>query len=194
MKCAYQDVLYNDTKSNMMTIYQSISIVALREVYGFGFGRFSRYCREIESDIGKTVAFYSENRWRGQAEGVLSSYSSACGTLADMGVRLDAIDERYAYEIFAPIVANKKAQKRIDDRLDFLRSCDKTMGVIWLSSMIWLHDTYGYGAVKLTRYYTRCRELMAGFSRVYLAFDNYGTIKYRDDLVRQADEAGVRIS
>ena len=197
MKCAYKQVQEKEQFSvvteSMIAIYQGISILSIRECFGFGIGRFERYCGEVVSDMDGLISRYQEPGEHGRSEGVYDAYYASRRAVKDIGVDTDEIEGRYKPAQYAPTIGGKEAQKRLMDRLVFLNSMELSVGVLWYTSMLWLHDEYGFGAVRLSRYYNRCREMLGEFAQMYLRFENDKCAKYLYDMRARCEELGVLV-
>ena len=197
MKCAYkqaqQKERFSAATESMITIYQGISVLALRECFGFGIKRFERYCGEVVSDMSDLIAVYQGSEKDKNPDGVIDSYFSARRTIKDFGVDVDAIDREYKPDDGMNIIGGKETIRRFTDRKVFLNSVEVSAGVIWCSSMIWLHDTYGYGVLRLSRYYRRCKGMFREFAQSYLRFDNDKCAKFIQDLRDNCNALGVLI-
>ena len=198
MKCAYKKVQKNKqldaVSESILTIYKGISVVALRELFNFGFKRFSRYCEEVVVDAEVSFMHYQEDGEDGRSEGVLSAYYAMRRTVKDIGVDLDEIERSLRYETYARQYGGKNTQERVADRVEYLRSSEKAVGVLWMLSMLWLHDECGFGITRLSRYYRKCREMLVeGFATPYLHLDNAGATKFVNDLVKKCEDYGVMV-
>ena len=198
MKCAYKKVQQkqqlDEVSESILTIYKGISVVVLRELFHFGFKRYSKYCEEVVADADVSFMHYQEDGEDGRADGVISAYYAMRRAVKDIGVDLDEIERSLRYETYARQYGGKNTQERVADRVEYLRSSEKAMGVLWMLSMLWLHDVYGYGIARMSRYYRQCREeFMNGFVKPYLHLDNDNASKYVSDLVKKCEEYGVSI-
>ena len=197
MKCAYKQVQhkkrFSDVTESMISVYQCISILALRECFGFGIGRFVKYCEEVVSDMDGLITRYQESGPDGRIEGVYDAYYAARRAVKDIGVDTDEIEGKYKPEKYAREIDAKEMRKRTTDRLVFLHSTELSVGMMLFTSMLWLHDEYGYGITRLSRYYDKCRERLAEFYRLYLRFENEKCAKFLRNMREQCASFGVEI-
>lgn len=197
MKCAYKLVQQHSQiesiSDSMIRIYEGVSVVALREVFGFGFGRFSKYCVEVVADVDGLLARYQELEGVDKPDSIYSSYYAARRYVKDIGVNLKGIEDDFNAEQYIRLIGGKKTAKRIEDRCKYLRDVHDTVGILWMVSMLWLHEQYGYGSIRLERYYRKCNELFSEFAKKYIALDDRFCYKFVGDLERECNDLGVEI-
>lgn len=196
MKCAYKQAMESkalgDATESMLSVYLGISVCALRELFGFGFKRLSKYSKEMVEDAEQIFSQYQDGD--DVADGVLTSYYAARRAVKDLGVDLDLIERETRCDAFESLWGGAARRKRVEDRRDYLTRIERTVGTLWLLTMLWLHDEYGFGYERLGRYYRKCQEtLMTEFSAPYLQLKNETLQKFFDDLKQKCEEFGVAV-
>ena len=181
--------------SDMMSIYLGISVLTLRELWGFGYERNSKYADNLSTLFDDWFEFYRQHGTEGRIETVGDVYYAAKRDVRDLGVLVDEIEKRCA-----PFVVEKKEKYQRgnpESRMEFLKATDESMASIWFLTMLWLHEEYEFGAVRLSRYYKGCREMLEGFWIPYLKCSSEGDsecVAFRDKMIADCDSIGVNIA
>lgn len=185
-----------ETTSRFISIYIGISVMVLHELWGFGEGRLVKYINTINEMLSDGLDNYAERGDTERVQAVGNLYYASRRDLIDFGVEIEKIDKE-----FAPIEPSGWKQTYLSrgnpyERKVYLESIDLSVAPIWYLTALYLRETYGFGEVRLTRYYTECRKKYMEFWKSYLQCTVQGDLfctEYKKDLEKRSLELGVGI-
>lgn len=182
--------------SALMSVYMGISVIALHELWWFGQGRFETYVNTLNEMLSDGLERYKERGDTERVEAVGNLYYASRRNLTDAGVEIDKIDKEFAPSIPVGWKETYVSKGNPYDRRAYLESIDLSIAPIWYLSALYLRDAYGFGAIRLTRYYTRCRELFVEFWKEYMKCTEQGDefcSGYVERLSKKCLAMGVKI-
>lgn len=199
MKAAYGRK-YQDQKArqeslkSFMAIYHGIAIMTMRRLWGFGEKRIQKYVLSWSEMLDEGLDRYQEKRDYDRSEAVGNLYYASRRNVIDLGVDIKGLEKRYE-----PVIPESVPKRILDtgkpqERVSWLKTVDLVLGEFWYITILWLRDQYGFGAVKLTRFYDGCRERYSEFIEHYLkctSEDDEYCRKFLKDLVSGCDKLGV---
>lgn len=157
-----------ETTSSLMSIYLGISLTVLHELWEFGQGRCVRLVEALNPMIDGGLEHYKERGYMGANEGVANLYYVSRRDLIDAGVDVNAIEKEYTPVIPSEWKWTYTSKGNPIDRKAYLDAIDLSVSSIWYLTALYLREEYGFGKVKLTRYYTRCRQKFMEFWKPYM--------------------------
>ena len=184
------------TSSSLMSVYIGISVLALHDLFRFGHERQVKYVNTLNEILRDGLEHYRESGDTERVAAVGNLYSVSRRDIRDAGVEVEKIDKE-----FAPIEPSGWKQTYLSrgnpyERRAYLESIDLSMAPIWYLTALYLRETYGFGEVRLTRYYTECRKKYMEFWKSYLQCTVQGDLfctEYKKDLEKRSLELGVGI-
>ena len=182
--------------SDFMTIYLGISVIVLHDLYRFGTERQFRYVKALNEMMNDGLERYRERGDTERVEAVGNLYFASRRDLRDSGVEVAKIDRQYAPVEPEGWKQTRRSRGNPYERRAFLEAIDLSIAPIWYLTGLYLREEYGFGEVRLTRYYTECRKRYMEFWKSYLYCTeegDYFCTKYKADLKKRSLAMGVEI-
>lgn len=184
------------TSSSLMSVYLGISVMVLHDLYRFGTERQVRYVNALNDMMRDGLERYRERGDTECVEAVGNLYYASLRDLKDSGVEVGKIDTQYAPVEPKGWKKTRRSRGNPYERRAYLESIDLSIAPIWYMTALYLRETYGFGEVRLTRYYTECRKRFSEFWKSYLQCTEQGDLfctEYKEDLERRSLAMGVEI-
>lgn len=178
---------------------EAVACVILRDECGWNksdwdTARMKWFVRGVYKWLAETFEQYrASGDEKFSAETVPTVYVGLRNQVKALGVDVERAEDEYAFAEFFGGWRPERMVSRRAFRYQLLKDREKTFRSFWYTMMLYLHEKYGFGKMRLERFYTLCRARYKEDYDFYLLCSDTECMKRIKAVVKEAEDLGIEL-